>query len=181
MAELEARIAELEGRLARAEDHLAIHNLIVRYGLAVDLGDAEGVAAVFTPDAEFDVGGGASQVDGRRVVYRGREQIKRELVLGPGHQSLLPDCAHTIGPVVIRVEGDRAEATGYSRIYHREQKGQAGDHTALFRLGYNRWELARQPDGGWLIARRTSRVVGDPEAHALFRQGLGHGRQVSGL
>jgi hypothetical protein len=83
--------------------------------------------------------------------------------------------------VVIRVDGDRAEATGYSRIYHREQKGQPGDHIRLFRLGYNRWELARQPDGRWLIARRTSRVVGDPQAHALFVKGLQHGRQVAAL
>jgi len=172
MDRLEARIAELERRLGQAEDRLAILDVLVRYGLAVDLGDAEGVAAVFTPDAEFDVGSGASRVDTRSIVFRGHEQIKRELVLGANHQSLLPDCAHTIGPVVIRLDGDRAEATGYSRIYHREQKGRAGDHTALFRLGYNRWELARQADGRWLIARRVSRVVGDPDAHALFRQGL---------
>jgi uncharacterized protein (TIGR02246 family) len=181
MGDLEARVAALEKRLCLAEDKLAIQDVIVRYGLAVDLGDAERVADVFTEDAEFDVGGGATQVDTRKVVYRGREQIKRDLVLGAGHQSLLPDCAHTIGPVVIRVDGDRAEATGYSRIYHREQKGRPGDHTALFRLGYNRWELARQRDGGWRIARRISRVVGDPEAHALFVKGLDHGREIATL
>src|SRR5262245_13153491 len=175
MSDERERIAALERRLREVEDRLAIHELIVRYGLAVDLGDADAVAAVFTPDCEFDVGPGSAAVDARPVVYRGRDQIRRELVLGAGHQSLLPDCAHTIGPVTIHVEGDRAEATGYSRIYHREKKGQAGDHLALFRLGYNRWELARQPDGRWLIARRTSRVVGDPGAHALFRQGLRHG------
>jgi ketosteroid isomerase-like protein len=175
MSDLQSRVEALERRLREAEDRLAIHDLIVRYGLAVDLGDAESVAAVFTPDAVFDVGSGASRVDAQPTVYRGHAQIKRELVLGAGHQSLLPDCAHTIGPVVIRVDGERAEATGYSRIYHREHKGEPGDHTALFRLGYNRWELARQPDGRWLIARRISRVVGDPEAHALFRQALGTG------
>jgi len=173
MSEIEQRIEQLERRLGQAEDRLAIHDLIVSYGLAVDLGDAKAVSGLFTPDAEFDVGSGATRVDARPTVFRGREQLERELVLGAAHQSLLPDCAHTIGPVVIRVNGDRAEATGYSRIYHREQKGQAGDHLALFRLGYNRWELERQPDGRWLIARRSSRVVGDPEAQALFRQGLG--------
>lgn len=176
MSQLEKRVEQLEQRLGQAEDRLAIGDVIVRYGLAVDLGDAEAVAALFTADAEFDVGGGASRVDARPTVFRGREQIKRELVLGAGHQSLLPDCAHTIGPVVMHVDGDRAEVTGYSRIYHREQKGQSGDHIALFRLGYNRWELARQRDGRWLIARRISRVVGDPEAHALFRQGLAGAR-----
>ena len=49
--DLEARITALERRLRAAEDELAIRNLIVRYGLAVDLGDAQGVAEVFTPGA----------------------------------------------------------------------------------------------------------------------------------
>ena len=46
--DLEARLAALEQRLTAAEDELAIHRLIVRYGLAVDVGDADSAAAVFT-------------------------------------------------------------------------------------------------------------------------------------
>ncbi|MCH2170287.1 nuclear transport factor 2 family protein [Myxococcota bacterium] len=172
MSETEDRIARLEQRLQAAEDQLAIQNLIVRYGLAVDLGDAEGVAGVFKPDAEFDVGGGSSWADSRDIVFRGHEEIKNGLVLGEGHQSLLPNCAHTIGPAIIKVDGDRAEATGYSRIYHRQNKGEADDRIHLFRIGYNRWELERQPDGGWLIARRISRVLGEEAAHDVFRRGL---------
>jgi len=49
--DLDARIAALERRAQAVEDELAIRNLIVRYGLAVDLGDAQGVADLFTPDA----------------------------------------------------------------------------------------------------------------------------------
>ncbi len=172
MSDLESRIAELEQRLTAAEDQLAIHNLIVRYGLAVDLGDAQGVADVFTADAEFDVGSGSSRIDARNVVFKGHEQIKNDLVLGDGHQSLLPNSAHTIGPVIIAVDGDRAAATGYSRIYHRENKAQADDHFNLFRIGFNRWELQKQPDGRWLIAHRKSRVLGEEAAHELFERGL---------
>ncbi len=150
MSDLETRVGELEERLRAAEDQLAIHDLIVRYGLAVDLGDAQGVADVFMSDAEFDVGSGSSGPDARNVVFKGHEEIKNNLVLGDGHQSLLPNSAHTIGPVIIALDGDRAEATGYSRIYHREDKGQPGDHFMLFRIGFNRWELERQPDGRWL-------------------------------
>ena len=173
MSDLESRLADLERRLRAAEDQLAIQNLIVRYGLAVDIGDAEGVADVFEPDAEFDVGGGSSWRGSRSVVYRGHEEIKQQLVLGEGHQSMLPDCAHTIGPIVIEVDGDHALATGYSRIYHRKGKSTSDDRIDLFRIGFNRWELARQPDGGWLISRRTSRSLGDLEAHEVFAQGLG--------
>src|ERR1700741_2389071 len=110
-SDLETRITALERRLSAAEDELAIRNLIVRYGLAVDLGDAQAVADVFTPDAEFAVGNASSDLRGEDVVFRGREQIKKDLVLGP-HQALLPNCAHTIGPVVVSLDGDRAEATG---------------------------------------------------------------------
>ena len=169
--DLEARITALERRVRAAEDELAIRNLIVRYGLAVDLGDAQGVADVFTPDAVFEVGNASGDLRGGDVVFRGRAQIMNDLVLGP-HQALLPNCAHTIGPVVVRLGADRAEATGYTRIYLRRAKGEPDDHIHLFRLAFNRWELARQPDGSWLIARRTSRVLGDAGAHALFREAL---------
>ena len=176
---LAARISALERRVQAAEDELAIRNLIVRYGLAVDLGDAQAVADVFTPDAEFAVGNASGDLRGADVVFRGRAQIMNDLVLGP-HQALLPNCAHTIGPVVVRVDGDRAEATGYTRIYLRRAKGEPDDHFDLFRLAYNRWELARQTDGGWLIARRESRVLGDDGAHALFRAALASLRREHG-
>ncbi len=167
----DARIAALERRVQAAEDELAIRNLIVQYGLAVDLGDAQGVGELFTPDAEFEVGTASSDLSGDGVIFRGREQIRNDLVLGP-HLSLLPDCAHTIGPVVIHLDGQRAEATGYSRIYHRRGKAQPDDHIHLFRLAYNRWDLERQADGSWLISRRHSRVLGEEGAHGLFRRGL---------
>ena len=171
MIDLDARIEALERRLQAAEDELAIRNLIVRYGLAVDLGDAQAVADLFTPDAEFEVGSASIDLVAETIVFKGREQIKRDLVLGP-HQSLLPNCAHTIGPVVIRLCQDRAEATGYSRIYLRREKGQPDDQIHLIRLAFNRWELERQGDRSWLISRRTARVVGEDGAHALFRKGL---------
>jgi ketosteroid isomerase-like protein len=172
--DLEARISALERRLNAAEDELAIRNLIVRYGLAVDLGDVQGVAEVFTPDADFEIGNASSDLRGEDIVFRGREQIMKDLVLGP-HQSLLPNCAHTIGPVIVRLFADRAEATGYTRIYLRRDKGQPEDHIHLFRLAYNRWELEKQRDGSWLISRRVSRVLGDAGAHDLFRAALSLG------
>jgi uncharacterized protein (TIGR02246 family) len=173
-ADLAARIAALEHRLNAAEDELAIRNLIVRYGLAVDLGDAQGVADLFTPDALFEVGNASSDLRGEDIVFQGREQIMNNLVLGP-HQSLLPNCAHTIGPVIVRLSGDRAEATGYTRIYLRREKGQPKDHFHLFRLAFNHWDLEKQRDGSWLIARRVSRVLGDAGAHELFRAALDSG------
>jgi uncharacterized protein (TIGR02246 family) len=151
------RLAALERRVAALEDELAVHRLIVTYGFAVDTGDADATAALFTEDGLYDVDG--------TLVMRGRSGVA-EMVRGPRHQSLLPDCAHTIGPAVVAVDGDRAVATAYSRIYRRD-----GDAFGLWRLSFNRFELERR-DGRWQIARRTTRMLGHEEAHGLFRRGL---------
>jgi uncharacterized protein (TIGR02246 family) len=157
---VEQRLAALEGRVALLEDELAIHRLIVRYGFAVDTGDAEATAALFTEDGVYDVDG--------TLVMRGRQGV-REMVRGRNHQALLPNCAHTIGPAVVRIDGDRAVATAYSRIYKRES---APDGIRLWRLSFNRFELERRA-GGWQIALRTTRLVGHAEAQALLGRGLG--------
>ena len=154
MDDLERQVDELTRRVQALEDELAIHRLIVRYGLAVDTGDAEGAAAVFTEDAVYDVDG-PLRMEGRQGV--------RAMVLGPRHQAMLPNCAHQIGPAVVEVTGDRAVATGYSRVYVRRETG-----IEIYRVSFNRWELERR-DGAWLIARRTTRLLGHEEAAKVFR------------
>ena len=156
-AGLEQRLGALERRVAALEDELAIHRLIVGYGFAVDTGDAEATAALFTEDGVYDVDG--------TLVMRGRQGV-REMVLGKNHQALLPNCAHTIGPAVVRVDGDRAVATAYSRIYRREADG-----IRLWRLSFNRFELERR-GAQWEIALRTTRMVGHAEAQRLLTEGL---------
>jgi hypothetical protein len=151
---LEATVADLARRVRALEDELAIHRQIVRYGLAVDVGDADGAAAVFTEDTVYDVDG-PLLMEGRRGV--------RAMIGGARHQAMLPNCAHQIGPAVVEVDGDRATAVGYSRVYLRRE-GAIG----IYRVSFNRWELERR-GGEWLIARRTTRLLGHPEARALFK------------
>lgn len=153
----EQRIAAMEHRVRRLEDELAIHRQIVSYGFAVDCGDAEATARLFAEDGVYDVDG--------TTIMNGREGI-REMVRGDRHRSLLPDCAHTIGPAVVEVDGDRAVATAYSRIYRRRKSG-----FGLFRLSFNRFELERR-SAGWEITRRTTRLLGTEGAQALFRRQL---------
>jgi ketosteroid isomerase-like protein len=154
--DLADRLGALEARVQALEDELAVTRTIVEYGFAVDTGDASATGALFTEDAVFDVDGG---------VMQSRADVEA-MVLGPGHQRLLPNCAHTIGPAVVRVDGDTAVAVGYSRIYHRQ-----ADDFVLFRIGCNRWELQRTA-GGWRIATRTTRVLGSEEAQGVLAQGL---------
>src|SRR6185503_5103826 len=96
------------------EDELAIHRHLTRYGFAVDTGDAEATGALFAEDS-------LSDIDQGWLVMRGRQAVK-DMVLAARHQAMLPNCAHQQGPLVVTVDGDRAVATGYSRVYLRREE-----------------------------------------------------------
>jgi len=156
MTAVEERLDVLTRRVQALEDELAIHRLIVRYGLAVDIGDAEHSAEVFADDGIYDVDVG---------VMRGRGAV-RDMINGPRHQEMVGHCAHQIGPAVVEVDGNRAVATGYSRVYLQTRAG-----THIYRVSFNRWELEKH-DGAWLITRRMTRLLGHDEAQAIFARAL---------
>lgn len=165
---VEEKLAALEKRLDRMEDELAIHRLIVRYGLAVDAGEAEAAMELFTKDTLYEVnnvGAGTDGGKGQTLVMRGRGAVG-EMVRGEAHQKLLPNAAHTIGPAVVNVDGDNATATGYTRIYHREN-----DDFRMLRMAVNHWELVKN-EGRWWVHRRYSQVLGDADAQDLMRKAL---------
>ena len=154
--DLVQQVEALTRRVQALEDELAIHRLIVRYGLAVDTGDGERTAAVFTPDGVYDAD--VRLMNGRGAVV--------DMVRSDRHQNMVGRCAHQIGPAVVRVDGDRAVALGYSRVYLRSD-----DRIDIYRVSLNRWELERR-NGAWLIARRLTRLLGHDEAKAIFADGL---------
>ncbi len=156
MSDLAAQVAQLSERVQALEDELAIHRLIVRYGLAVDIGDAGQTAAVFAADGVYDA-------DVR--LMEGREAV-RDMVRSERHQGMVGHCAHQIGPAVVRVDGDAAVAVGYSRVYL-----QGGDGIAIYRVSMNRWQLVRR-DGAWWIAHRLTRLLGHAEAARVVADGL---------
>lgn len=159
---------DFEARLRAVEDELAIRNLIASYGLAVDCGDADAAAALHTTDCVYEVAApGSGRTDNERhiedsLVLEGHGAIC-EMLNGAGHQALIPNCAHTAGPLRVDILGDSAFATGYSRLYHSE-----GETVHLVRLGFNRW-LLRREESGWLIQRRTSCPVGSDAAQQLLK------------
>ena len=156
MNKLEQTLDDLTRRVQALEDELAIHRLIVRYGFAVDIGDPERTAALFTEDTVYDVD---------VLVMHGRDDIRNMVVTDP-HRSLVGNCAHQIGPSVVEVAGDRAVATGYSRVNLRKDDG-----IDVFRVSFNRFELVRR-DGRWQIAHRTTRLLGHAEAKKIFAAAL---------
>lgn len=156
MSDLERTVAALAARVQRLEDELAIHRTIVRYGIAADVGDGDRAAQTFTPDGVYDVDIG--NMAGRAAVS--------EMLQGARHQQMLGHCAHQMGPAVVEtLDADRAIAVGYSRVYLETRAG-----THVYRVSFNRWELSKR-DGEWLIARRTTRVLGHAEALGVFAPG----------
>ena len=148
------RIEALERRVRALEDELAVTRVITAYGPAADSGDAAAAAALWTEDGVYDAEG-PGRLEGRGAI--------EAMLLGAGHQSLVPGCAHTNGPVVVRVDGDTAVAVGYSRVYTTDD----GRHR-LWRVAANRWELVRT-DAGWRVQRRVNRRLGSSDSVAVLR------------
>jgi ketosteroid isomerase-like protein len=144
MTTLEARVDALTRRVQALEDDLAIHRLIVSYGLAVDTGDAAGAAATFADDGVYDVDVGA--MHGQAAVAA--------MIRADRHQAMVGRCAHQIGPAVVEVRGDTATAVGYSRVYLATE-----GTLEIYRVSTNRWDLARR-DGTWRVVRRITRLLG---------------------
>jgi hypothetical protein len=159
MSDLEATVAALEHRLRELEDRLAIYNLIATYGPIVDSGSDDALAEVFREDAVYDADPGP--MEGRPAIAA--------MVRSRGHQGLIQSgAAHVMALPVVHVDGDRAVATGYSRVYRAD--GQGGFE--VWRVSANRWELER--DGaGWRTVHRVNRLLdGRDESRQMLRDGV---------
>ena len=153
----------LDDRLKRVEAELAIRNVIARYGLAADCGDVAAALACHTEDATYVVSNpNAGRGDtGADLELSGHAAIA-DMLRSDMHRSLLPNCAHTVGPLQVEISDKTVRVSGYSRVYHNQ---------SLMRLAVNIWHL-HDTDAGWKIARRESRLVGDAAAQTLLQTAL---------
>ncbi len=148
----------LEARLRVLEDERAIMQLMAAYGPAVDSGSADAAAWLWSEDGVYD-----AQVD----LFEGRKGIRR-MVTGPMHQEIIQGgSAHVIGMPYIELNGDKAEATCYARLYRW-----AGDSFKVWRITANRWQFVRENDGWHVKHRLNIQLNGTPEARALLAQGV---------
>ena len=122
---LEQRLEQLEQRLLHTESQLAIINLMTRYGMAADCGDIAAALACYNESAVYIVSaptaGRDDYKDVEDLVLCGHVAIG-DMLSSEMHQSLIPNCAHTVGPGTIEVDGKTARATGYSRLYRRQEE-----------------------------------------------------------
>ncbi len=149
------------------EAELAIRNVIGLYGLAADCGDIDTALACHMKDAVYVVSSPRAGRDGEAddLELVGHKAI-RNMLSSDMHQSLLPNCAHTVGPLVVKVTGESASVLGYSRVYNKND-----GMPVLMRLAFNKWDM-KKDDNIWKIARRESRVMGEEKTQDLLKSNL---------
>jgi hypothetical protein len=157
----EDRLAALEARLQAAEDHLEILNLLNSYGPLVDSASDELAPQLWVEGGGYNyglVGGGTNRLEAPEPLggmYRSE-----------GHVGLTTTgCAHMTATPKVTIDGDSAQAVGYSFVVLRE-----GERWFVWRAAVNHWTLTRTP-AGWRIQERFNRTLdGSPESHDVMKK-----------
>ncbi|WP_395447805.1 nuclear transport factor 2 family protein [Aminobacter sp. UC22_36] len=158
MSDIEARFAALETRIKGLEDQLAIYQLFATYGPSVDSRSGSVTASLWADDGAYDFGG---------EPLVGAEKVGSLVNIEPHIHYVADGCAHVLSMPYISVDGDKAVATGYSRVYLNQD-----DHWRVERASANRWELARTA-AGWRVQNRVNRLLnGQAEARDLLSSGI---------
>jgi uncharacterized protein (TIGR02246 family) len=136
--------------LRQARDRAEIEELMWRYARALDTGDAEGYAALYTPDGQFSAGGTAT---------RGRDALKKMIAgtrqpqAGAEQAAPRPPMYHTTANhQLVFIDKDHARIDAY----HITMVAGAGRETPPRVAGVGRSidELERV-NGQWLITSRN--------------------------
>jgi hypothetical protein len=162
----------LEDRLRAVEDHLEILNLLAGSPFSSDIPSASFWEAMYGERAVMDRGDGLEQIVGRDAVI--------SILHSPEHTAAVASgMAHVAAPPHIRIDADRAVATGYLQIIVPNPVGPEvglGQYPPargllVWRLTANRWELERT-DQGWRVTKRSIRAVPTPDASTLLHRGI---------
>ena len=152
------RLDRLERRLSEVEDYLAILRLVANYGPSVDSGTGRWTASLWVEDGVYDTDA---------LVMDGRGELEA-MVAADDHQGYIQGgAAHIPSLPLVTIEGDRAVAFGYSRLYLFD-----GKDFRVARASANRWELVRT-SSGWKVERRIVRLLnGSSEARNLLKEAM---------
>lgn len=159
-SELEKRLATLEAKVKLLEDREKILTLMATYGPAMDTCTENVITAMWTEEGVYDT-------DGHRFV--GNRDVG-SLTRVPEHRAVVAGgAAHVIGMPCLRIEGDSAEATGYSVVYLNK-----GDHHEVMRASANHWQFTRTARGWRVVNRINRRLNGSEESLAVLKTALGN-------
>lgn len=145
-------------------DRLALHDLVHRYAIAVDDGDTDAVAALFTADATLVSPDPPERLDAV-VEHRGPDGVRAALTaLGQFRRTV-----HEVTGVVLDPDGDGARGRVAGVAHHYLERDQ-GLTDVRWRLRYDDHYVRTGP--GWRIARRAVTVLAIETSPV--RQVLGH-------
>ena len=154
---------DIEQRLRAVEDRLEILNLIASHPPSADTGSDDFARAVYMPGGTIDLGGGKT-ADGNEAAGA--------MMTAPGHRAAIAGgLAHFCGLPVIEVDGDRATVTSYLQIltpHPTAEPHEVPNHGVtkgfrIHRVGANRWDLVRTPQGWRVVSAHVSLMgQGDP-------------------
>jgi hypothetical protein len=162
----------LEQRLRALEDRLEILNLLAASPFSSDIPSTSFWESMFDEKVVMDRGEGLEPIVGRDAVIsilHSAEHISA-VDSGMAHVAALPH---------IRIDGDRAVATGYLQVLVPNRFGPEvglgrfppSKGLVVWRLSANRWDLQRTGDG-WRVTKRSIRTVPTPDASTLLHRGI---------
>jgi ketosteroid isomerase-like protein len=158
LAALRDQVAALAGRLRELEDRHEVAQLAARYGPAVDNGDADAAAALWSEDGVYAAPPYA--------IWRGHAEIAGMVGAPDGHQALIRrGVGHVLTPLHVEVDGDQAHGWNHAMNVQWDTELQ---HFRVFRLSANEWHFRRGPDGWRVVSRVNRNLDGSAEARALF-------------
>jgi ketosteroid isomerase-like protein len=133
----------LEERLRRLEDILAIQQLFIDYGLALDAGDLDRYAQLFAIQGTVNLG-----PIGRAT---GRSEI--QALMAQALEGLVGSSFHIVSSPQINLNGNVATSQVMWTVIHRDKNGQP----QVTMIGKHHDELIRE-NGEWKIQTRKGTV-----------------------
>jgi hypothetical protein len=133
-----------------ARDELELRRLVESYGVAVDDGDPEAIAALFVPDGALHVY--EAGIDEPAYSYRAEDFRRLTDELARAYLQVF----HLVATVVVRVDGDHAAGTAYCLASHLRDDGR-GAQVVWMPVRY-RDRFART-DHGWRFEERVATLL----------------------
>ena len=149
-------------RLQAVEDYIAIEQLLMRYAIAFNTGDADGYVGTFTPDGELQL----IRQEGEEPFagpFKGRDALRKQWFPDhPGPGTPRPEfrrfgaMRHVTTNPLIEVDGDTAtvEAIFMEVISNGPNLPQGSNPPTIWAMGRYMDELVKI-DGQWYFQRRT--------------------------
>jgi hypothetical protein len=167
-------VEDLERRVRRLEDESSLRALLCRYSFNADLGRSRDYVDLYTEDGAVDIVQ-PNPLDGRpdTVRFEGHEELLVKFITGIGHRNIEGRCQHYMRePLILYIDGDVAEAEGYSFVLAVEgpsgstRQDEGRRIIEFVTAAFNHWRF-RRVGLEWKIVEFISRPIGSEYAQEI--------------